>query len=74
MGNITQGACGEYIEQAGLRGHLGTEKEEQPRPWMEEGQPEYWANPGERGVPDFQGERVMFRRLSKIKNDRYSWI
>lgn len=74
MGNITQGACGEYIEQAGLRGRLGTEKEEQPRPWMEEGQPEYWANPGERGVPDFQGERVMFRRLSKIKNDRYSWV
>lgn len=41
---------------------------------MGEGQPEYWTNPGERGVPDPQGERVMFQRLSKIKNDRYSWI
>lgn len=74
MGSVTQGACGEYMEQAGPRGCLGAEREEQPRPWMGEGQPEYWAHPGERGVPDPQGDRVMFQRLSKIKNDRYSWI
>lgn len=74
MGNITQGACGEYIEQAGLRGRLGTESEEQPRPWMGEGQPEYWANPEKRDVPDPHGKRVIFQRSGKIENDKYSWI
>lgn len=41
---------------------------------MGEGQPEYWASPGETGVPDPQGEKVIPQMLSMIKNDKYSWI